>query len=332
MKMKSNISEILEGYESLRFENERLQRQRIEEIYSKLPSIKKIDEKINSIGFDIASGIFKLSKEGLSTDDFINSKRKEIESLKQEKAILLTESGFAPDYMEIKYKCDQCKDTGYIDSRKCNCLKQKLINLYFKQSNLSSILQRENFSTFNTEYYSTVKSESYGKSPKDNIIEIKARCVDFCETFDEHDNNLLFTGGTGLGKTFLCNCIAREVLKKGKSVVYNTSTTLIDNVRNIKYGDLDKSKLDYTLNCDLLIIDDLGTENTTQSSQSEIFNIINERLLRKKKTIISTNLSLGELQVRYHQRIVSRTVGSFNLHEFFGNDIRIIVNSGKVKR
>ncbi|KMT21863.1 ATP-binding protein [Clostridium cylindrosporum] len=330
--MKSNITEILEEYESLRLRNENLQRQRIEEVYTRLPVIRDIDSKISSIGFEIASSIFKLSKEGIDAEEFISNKRKEIESLKQEKAVILTENGFAHDYMDINYKCSKCKDTGYVDAKKCNCFKQKLINLYYKQSNLTNVLQRENFTTFKMDYYSTVKSETYGVSPRDNIMEISARCVDFCETFDNNNTNLLFTGSTGLGKTFLCNCIAMEVLKKGKSVVYNTSSTLIDNIRNIKYSDTDKSKLDYTLNCDLLIIDDLGTENITQSSQSEIFNIINERILRRKKTIISTNLSLDELQVKYHQRIVSRIFGNFDIFEFFGQDIRIIINSHKVKK
>lgn len=332
MKMKSSVLEILEEYESLRNKNKSIQTQRINEIYSKLPTIKELDSKINSIGFEIASTIFKSSKNNLNIDDFIKLKQNEINVLKQKKENILNQNGFTTDYMNIKYKCENCKDTGYIESRKCSCLKQKLINLYFKQSNLSNVIERENFSTFNLNYYSTVKSETYRISPRENILDIKSRCVDFCETFDINDNNLLFTGSTGLGKTFLCNCIATEVLKQGKSVVYNTSTTLIDNIRNIKYSDTDKSKIDYTLNCDLLIIDDLGTENITQSSQSEVFNILNERLLRKKKIIISTNLPLDEIQSKYHQRIASRIFGNFDLCEFFGQDIRIVINSCKVNR
>lgn len=330
--MKSNVTEILEGYEALKNKNESLQKQRIEEVYTRLPIIKTIDEKINSMGFNLASNIFKLSKQGIDPEEFIETNKKEIENLKKEKAAILTENNYPIDYMDMKYTCEKCKDTGYIDNRKCVCFKQKLINLYYRQSNLAKVLKRENFSTFNLNYYSPVKSETYKVSPRDRIMEIQARCVDFCETFDHNNTNLLFTGSTGLGKTFLCNCIALEVLKKGKSVVYNTSTSLIDNIRSIKYSDGDKSKLEYTLNCDLLVIDDLGTENVTQSSQSEIFNIINERLLRQKKMIISTNLSLEELQMVYHKRIFSRIVGNFDICEFFGNDIRIIINSDKVTR
>lgn len=332
MKVKSSVLEIIEEYEALRNKNKSIQNQRINEVYLKLPVIKSIDSKINSIGFEIASNIFKASKNNLNTDDFISLKQKEINNLKKQKEDILKQNGFDSDYMDIKYKCNKCKDTGYIDSKKCTCFKQKLINIYFKQSNLSNIIERENFSTFNLDYYSTVKSETYRISPRENMINIKSRCVDFCETFDSIDNNLLFTGSTGLGKTFLCNCIATEVLKQGKSVVYNTSTTLIDNIRNIKYSENNKSKIDYTLNCDLLIIDDLGTENITQSSQSEIFNILNERLLRKKKIIISTNLFLDEIQTKYHQRIASRIFGNFDLCEFFGQDIRIIINSCKISR
>lgn len=332
MIMKSNISNIIEQYDFLQKKNKDDQNRRINEVYSKLPMIEKLDEKIKSIGFEIASKIFKASRNNINIEGFIHNKQLEISHLKKEKEHLLIKSGFPADYMEIKYKCTKCKDTGYIDSKKCNCFKQKLINLYFKQSNLSGVMNKENFSTFNLSYYSTIKSELYKCSPRENILNIKAKCVDFCETFDISDNNLLFVGSTGLGKTFLCNCIAFELLKQEKSVVYNTATSLIENIRNLKYSGEEKSKLEYTLNCDLLIIDDLGTENITQSSQSEIFNILNERILRKKKIIISTNLSLDEIQNKYHKRIFSRLVGNFDLCEFFGEDIRIIINSDKVNQ
>ncbi|MEF9952579.1 MAG: ATP-binding protein [Clostridium sp.] len=328
--MKSIAGEILEEYEILRNRQKDIQNQKIAEVYSKVPSIKELDRKINSTGFEIASNIFKLSKDGVDPEEYISSKKKDIESLKRDRAVLLTEKGFPPNYMDLEYTCEMCRDTGYIEEKKCNCFKQKLINRYFKQSNLTNVIQRENFNTFTLDHYSTVKSETYGTSPKDNMMVIVPKCVDYCETFNSIDTNLLFTGSTGLGKTFLCNCIAREILRKGKSVVYNTSSSLIDIIRNIKYSEGDKSKLDYIMNCDLLIIDDLGTENITQSSQAEIFNILNERLLLKKKVIISTNLSLEELQIKYHPRIVSRIVGGFDICEFFGEDIRIIQNSHKV--
>ena len=328
----SSITEILEEYEALRSKNEALKKQRIEEIYTRLPGIKAIDEEINSKGFEIASNIFKLAQKGIDPEEFISKKQREIEELKQKKAIILTEKGYPIDYMDLQYKCPKCRDTGYIGSDKCNCLKQKIINLYFKQSNLSKVLERENFKKFNFNYYSNIKSDTYGQSPRDRITDIHARCVAFCETFGSHNLNMLFTGNAGLGKTFLCNCIALEVLRKGKSVVYNTSTSLIDTIRNIKYSEKDKSKLDYIVNCDLLIIDDLGTENITSSSQSEIFNILNERLLRKKNTIISTNLSLEQLQISYHERIFSRIIGNFELCEFFGEDIRLIIHSNKIRK
>ncbi|MEF9934300.1 MAG: ATP-binding protein [Clostridium sp.] len=329
--MKSIAGEILEEYEALRNKHKDIQTQRTEEVYSKAPVIREIDRKIVATGFEIASNIFKLSKEGIDPEEYISYKKAEIESLKRERAVLLTEKGYSPNYLDLEFTCETCKDTGYVGEKKCNCFKQKLINKYFKQSNITNVIQRENFNTFSIDFYSTVKSETYGKSPRDNMMVIFPKCVDYCETFNSIDTNLLFTGSTGLGKTFLCNCISREILRKGKSVVYNTASSLIDIIRNIKYSDEDKSKLDYIMNCDLLIIDDLGTENITQSSQGEIFNILNERLLLRKKVIISTNLSLEELQMKYHPRIVSRIVGSFDICEFFGEDIRIIQNSHKVK-
>ena len=227
-----------------------------------------------------------------------------------------------------------CLDTGYItnvhESTMCHCLKQKLFNLEYNKSNLSN-LEKENFEHFSFNLYSDeINEEKYHSkmSPRKNIEFIYKLSQEFIENFDNQDEkNLLFTGNTGLGKSFLSSCIANELLKKGKTVLYQTAPVMLDTIMDYRFGKANTSKdiYDNLLNVDLLIIDDLGTECINNMKFSELFNIINTRLLNNNKvtkTIISTNLSLDNLFATYDERIVSRLVGNYNICYFFGDDIR----------
>ena len=162
--------------------------------------------------------------------------------------------------------------------------------------------------------------------------EIVNYSISFYKDFDILNESLLFSGSSGLGKTFLSNCIAKELLDKGKVVIYQTSSNLIDILRNLRFDESsDKNQIEEILSCDLLVIDDLGTEPNTSYSHSELFNIINARILRDKKMIISTNLSIEDLHNYYPERITSRIYGHFKIFEFFGDDIRIKMNLKKLK-
>ncbi|CDF59001.1 ATP-binding protein [Thermobrachium celere] len=316
------ISEILNEYEKLR-ENAKLeQSKRIEEIYEKIPRIKDIDKEISQIGFRIATSV--VSKDIDNIEEYINTQKEKITDLKIEKTELLSRYGYPIDYMEIKYKCKKCKDTGYINNKYCSCFRQKLINKYYQQSNLNEILRTENFDTFNFEYYSSRPYENEELSPRDNIERIYAYAVNYTKNFDKINESLFFYGSSGLGKTFLSNCIAKELLDKGKVVIYQTAANLMDIIRRCRFEENSNyNELNELLECDFLIIDDLGTEPVTPYSYSELFNIINTRILNKKKMLISTNFQLNDIIQNYPERITSRILGHFTLFKFYGEDIRI---------
>lgn len=322
------INEILNEYERLQENAKQSQKQRQEDIYRKFPKIQLIDAKIKNIGFDIASSIFK----GINIESYIEEQKKNITDLRIEKAEILAANNFPVDYLDIKYICSKCKDTGYIMNEKCSCFRQKLIDKFYQQSNLKEILKRENFDNFQITYYSDTLDKDQGLSPRKNMEEIVNYCIGFYKDFDNLNESLLFSGSSGLGKTFLSNCLAKELLDKGKVVIYQTSSNLIEILRTLKFDEnSDKDQIEEILSCDLLVIDDLGTEPNTAYSHSELFNIINTRILAGKKMIISTNLSIGDIHNYYPERITSRIYGHFKIFEFFGDDIRIKKNLKKPK-
>ena len=239
--------------------------------------------------------------------------------------------------MKPHYECPICKDTGYIQkdnyrTEMCSCLKQRLLDISFNKSNMSN-LNKENFSTFNELLFSDEVNPNkyrFSISPRENIKKIKNKSLEFVQNFDNPDyKNLLFSGNTGLGKTFLSNCIANEILKMGKTVLYQTAPVLLENIIDYK---LNKQKANLeninksVLETDLLIIDDLGTETLNSMKLSELFTIINTRILNLNhkitKTIISTNLNINEIFNKYEERIGSRIAGYYDIYCFFGDDIR----------
>ena len=326
--MSSNkyISDILREYDFLQSSEEAAQKNRQNEIYKKIPQIKAIDEEISSAGFEIASAILK----GNNVEDSIYKLKQRITDLKIRKAELLAANKYPVDYLETRYKCSKCKDTGYMGSVRCSCFKQRLIDKYYQQSNLKDILSRENFDTFNIAFYSASKYGSEELSPRKNMEDILTYCINYANTFKSHKENLFFYGTSGLGKTFLSNCIAKELLDSGSIVIYQTCANLIDIIRASHFdSSAEKDMIDDLLTCDLLIIDDFGTEPQTNYSQSEIFNLINSRILTGKKMIISTNFSLEDLDNIYTERIKSRLFGHFTMFKFYGDDIRIKNNINK---
>lgn len=322
------IPEILKEYEQLQDIAKADQRQRQMEIYERFPRIKTIDEEISKMGFEIASSIFK----GIDVESFIAKQRARITDLKIERAEILSSHKYPVDYLEIRYKCSKCKDTGYVGNERCSCFKQRLIDKYYRQSNLKNILSEENFDSFDFSLYSNEKYKDEALSPRRNIEQIFTTCVNFTQNFDNIDEHLFFYGNSGLGKTFLSNCIAKELLDKGKVVIYQTSSNLIQILRTLRFEEADsKGQIDDFLNCDLLIIDDLGTEPNTPYSQSELFNIINTRILTGKKILMSTNYPLEDLLANYPERITSRILGHFTVSKFYGEDIRIKKSINKRK-
>lgn len=322
------VMEILKEYESLQEQAEREKAVRREEIYRKFPRIKQIDSQISSIGLGIVTSIFKEP----NIEGYIDEQRRKLTDLKMEKGELLASHGYPIDFLDIKYRCSKCKDTGYIGSEKCSCFKQKLIDRYYQQSNLKDILRVENFDNFDLTLYSKDVNPNENISPRKNMEKVLFSCINYVKNFNKEYSNLFFYGGSGLGKTFLSNCIAKDMLDAGKVVIYQTASGLIEILRQVRFeNDVPREQLDDFMNCDLLIIDDLGAEPSNSYSQSDLFNIINSRLLAKKRMIISTNLSIADLAKNYPERITSRILGNFTPHKFFGDDIRVLKNMKKLR-
>lgn len=320
-----NIKQIHMELQRKRDRAERERNERVKEIYNIIPRIKEIDETINKLGLECTKSLLKI--ENPSYEEYIQALKEEIDALKEEKIRLLQKYQYSIEDFEIQHDCKICGDTGYVNGRKCSCLKQRLIDLAYQQSNLGNILERENFKTFDINLFSDKKFGRFNRSPRENMQEIVSICEGFVHNFEKDAaKNLLFSGSTGLGKTFLCNCIAKELLDKGRTVIYLTAFSLFRILEQYRFNQSETSlsnrQLDAILTCDLLIIDDLGTELSNSFTLSELFNIINTRLLENKKMIISTNLNSEQLIETYGQRIFSRISSHFEALEFYGNDLR----------
>ncbi len=319
------LREVFLEYERKRDRQENERKKRVEYVYSKIPAIKRIDEDIEKTSLSMAK---KILINPQSYEEIVEETKKAIEALKMEKAYLMTESNIASDYMELRYDCDICKDKAYLENgERCSCLKQELASRAYRMSNLGNILNKENFQTFNIEVFSNNKFPGEDLTPRENMMDIVGISEGFISNFEEQNSeNLLFYGTTGLGKTFLCNCIAKALLDKNKIVIYQTAFTILDILERRKFGKNPNEVNDYQYNllfeADLLIIDDLGTEVTNTFTNAEIFNIVNTRIISGKKTIISTNLTPGEISEIYSDRVFSRILSRFIPLKFYGKDLR----------
>lgn len=325
---KAQIYEnIFREYEKIRDENNRIVEARKLKIYNQFPRIKEIDDEINMLGFQISKAVLRAE-----TDEekyhYIEEIQNKNNLLSYEKKNILVNGGYDENYLEPIYKCKKCKDTGRVENKKCTCISQMYINAIYEMSNIKDIVKKENFESFDLSYYSNDKDNEEGTSPYENMKKNLTVCYNFCENFDREFINLIFYGNPGLGKTFLCSAIAKELLDKGKNVIYVSAFTLFKIIEDEKFNkgeDIDNSEFFRSLlEAELLIIDDLGTEFSTIVSTSALFSIINTRFINSKPIIISTNLSPAEMTGQYSERIVSRIYGEYSVLKFFGEDIRIL--------
>ncbi len=318
------IAEIETEYEELRQNNAIDLKNRKSAVFLKVPDLEKIDYEIKSLGLKL----YKIALSGSDVKKQVDELREQQKKLLTVKKALLIENGYSPDELSERYHCDICKDTGSVDAKPCACYKKRLIEKAYEQSNLSAQLTHQSFDTFDMSLYSENVDEKYGVSPKEHIKRIVDICKDFVADFDKSDINLLFWGEPGLGKTFLSTCIAKELIAKNHSVIYETAYKTFSMLEELKFKRNDstdklKFKVDKLYSCDLLILDDLGSEFSTQYTTAAFFDIINSRLIAGKKTVINTNLSIEELKKKYGERVISRLYGHFRVIQFIGSDIRI---------
>lgn len=317
----SQYDEIMRDYDRRQLHNRRLLDERRSKLYEKVPRIKEIDALV-------ASSAVQKARRYLEGDSSAIAALKEtLHALQGERSQLFLEHGYPPDYLEAAYTCPDCRDSGYADGKKCHCFKQAIIHTVYAQSNIREILSRENFDTFSYEYYSDREmSSTTGLSSLATARHAVEECKNFIKDFDNKPKNLLIYGKTGVGKTFLSNCVARELLEQGYSVIYFTAFQLFDILsKGVFEKDADAIEAHQNIfDCDLLVIDDLGTELSNAFTTSQLFLCVNERLLRHKSTIISTNLSLNQIVEIYSERTFSRICDAYTLIHLFSNvDIRI---------
>lgn len=302
---------------------EELIRIRKGEIYSRIPRIAEIENRLSATGMLLLS---RVADSEMSAEEFVAHIMAENRALTEEKSRLLADSGYSTDYLEPPFVCSLCSDTGYNEANKlCSCLKSELTKRALKEANLTEHMAGQSFENFNLSYYSNEVNPTYGTSARANAASILREAREFVEAFSTSRKNLLFYGSSGLGKTFLSSAIATELIKKGVDVLYISSNNLFSMLENLHFGRGDEKSsyiAEKVLNADLLILDDLGAEFITQFTTSELFRIVNHRLLTGKKMIFSTNLTLSELKSTYSERIVSRIIGEFENCVFFGEDIR----------
>ena len=325
MMIKGYQTEILKIYDKLREDETRDLKFRKIEISKKYPEIIDLDNKIQKLSLQMAVSVLKSNNGEKTLDTF----KENITDLRVKKCEMLVEKGYDPEYLNLHYNCNKCKDTGFIGNVKCICYKQKLIKLYYKNSELENAIKSNNFNNFDLNLFSNHKLGEEKFSPRKNMENnLEYILKDYIPNFSKISTNLLFYGNPGSGKTYLSYCVSKAILDMGYLVIYKTSDELIKNLRDIRFNN-DATLESLILDCDLLIIDDLGAEHLNEFSITELFNVINKRILTNKKMLISTNLTLPGITKQYSERIASRLIGEFKLCKFYSEDIRIKKNLEK---
>ncbi|MCC8044966.1 MAG: ATP-binding protein [Clostridiales bacterium] len=306
------------------------------EVYDRIPELARLDERIASESTAYARAL--LAEDGTAEDSpasrsgggesGISALKTRIEEISAEKERLLKRAGFPKGYLEPEYFCADCQDTGYIGQEKCHCFRQAIIDLLYAQSNLRRSMQGETFNAFSLDYYpETMTDPVTGLTAAEMARRALQECRRFVRDFDQEPDNLFLSGDTGLGKTFLSHCVANALLESTHSVVYFSAFRLFELLADASFGRVDANEAGemdrYIYDCDLLIIDDLGTELTNSFVASELFLVLNERILRRKSTLISTNLSLASIADLYSERVLSRITSNYRMLRLIGDDIRI---------
>lgn len=313
----SNAEKILRD---IRNKNERILADRKREIYSKFPEYKELEEKEKANGFALIKSI-------IGSED-INTIKAEGVRLLEEKNKILENAGYPKDYLEPIYDCHICKDTGADGSKMCSCKKRLVIAELYSMSGIEEITKFQNFDKFNLDLFREDKKHNETLSPRQLMEFYLPQAKSFAKNFPKtNEKNLYIYGSVGTGKTYMCNCIAKELLDRGIPVIYQTASSILNFIADYNFSDKSKKselkdKYNYLENVELLIIDDLGTEISSSVADAHLFELINNRLISNKATIISSNLGPNDLRDSYDDRLYSRIVGNYKMINFFGDDLR----------
>ena len=322
--MNSQYDAIMRMYSSRQAAARQALEERLEKIHAEIPDLGEVEDGIVALRASLVrQAVQEDARETAGGSDCltasaVSAQKAKLEDLISKRDSLLASHGYSLTDLEPVYTCPDCHDTGYVDGVKCHCFIQAGIDLIYQQSALKDVLERENFNTFSYKWYEGEDLEVM----RQNVAAARL----FIENFDTSFQNLLLMGNVGTGKTFLTNCIAKELIDSCHSVVYLTAFSLFDELSKSAFGSKtgeSREARSYILDSDLLIIDDLGCELSNSFTVSQFFLCVNERILRRKSTIISTNLDMEGLRSVYTERTLSRIISSYNIRKLPGGDIRI---------
>ncbi len=321
--MESAYSLANKELEEIRQKNKEQQAVRHNEVMLKDPGLLAIEGELMKQGTRLLKCVLNRS------EDFEDIKTA-IQDLQKKKLQLIEDGGFPKDYLDDIYSCTKCRDTGFVEGHRCECLKNLIVKHIGANSNLTEHMRKERFENFDMSLFANQGDEG-GKTLK--LMQIACdKAMQFAESFDKSGEGFLIMGNAGTGKTYLTSCIANRALERGKTVYYQTAYKLSEILESNKFGKGDEDAADivkYVYDADLLIIDDLGTEFATQFTLAAFFDIINSRIISGKSTVISTNLDFEEISNTYSQRIASRFMESYQLIQTIGKDLRVIIKSRK---
>jgi len=315
-------------YAYLEQKRKALAEERQSTIYALIPEIEEIDRSIATVGIRFSSKIIN----GMSTQELADAMANELDELKRKRARVLKDHNMTEDVFNVPYECAVCKDTGEVDGEKCVCYKQKIkkfmTDAATRISNIPVDVENSSFKKVDFSFYGKDTDPSIGVSPYDNARNIYRTCLNFCKNFGKSYENLYIYGPAGVGKTHLTSCMVAELLNSGHAVIYQTAYKLFSFLEDCRFArsDIDNAQLlkNAVYECDLLIIDDFGTEFITSYTQAVLFDLLNTRILEKRPTVINSNLNLRDIRATYTDRISSRIMGEFSLLRFVGEDIRLL--------
>lgn len=310
--------------EQIRTSNREMQDARRNEVLLVAPQLVDIESRLMLCGTQLLKCVLN---RGQDFDQIKNN----IQVLQREKVALLKNFHFSEDYLDEIYSCSLCRDTGFVDGKRCTCLKQLILKHISENSNLTEYMRKQTFENFDFSLFA-----NQGENSEQVLKIMRVACekaIAFADNFDVTHENFLLLGNAGTGKTYLSSCIANRALERGKTVYYQTAFSLFDIFEKVKFSKTDSDDLveitKYVYDVDLLIIDDLGTEFTTQFTSALFFDIINMRLTTGKSTIISSNLDFDKLSEIYSQRITSRFIGDYTIVQTVGHDLRAVTKATK---
>lgn len=313
---------VLSGYLERSRQRDTLLAKRREEIYAVIPRAAEIDSDLKNTLMNVARAAFNI---GSDPAPHIAALKDRNLSLLKERGELLKAAGFSADYLNPGPACKKCDDTGFVGSSPCSCFLERCAKEQSRELSFILDTQGQTFDNFRWDFYSAAPNGDTGISPRDNMESIYDEACEYARNFGRHSVNLLFCGAPGLGKTFLSSCIAREVAARGFSVVYDTAISVLSTLEREKFSAGDEETRAHAKRyfvCDLLLLDDLGTEMSTSFTSSAVYHLVNTRMMAKKPMIINTNLTPQDMRARYSPQLNSRLLGEFQLRFFFGEDIR----------